>query len=126
MGDKKNSGDKKKKKKGKKADSAQPTVSAALLQEKATTVAKKVKTLAENPMVAEVVATALIATAAALKDTNKTRRLAEDAGDELTKLGKAGAEKGSALWQLALDVGRRALDALENEEPRKAKKPKKA
>ena len=58
-------GEKKKKKKAKKAANPEVANTAELLQEKATKVARKVKALAENPVVAEVVATALIATAAA-------------------------------------------------------------
>ena len=75
------------------------------------------KTLSQNPLVADVVAAALVATAAALKDSNKARKLAEDAGDEVTALSKAGADRGSALWKLAVDVGRGALEAFNEEAP---------
>ena len=70
------------------------------------------KALAQNPLVADVVAAALVATASALKDSNKARKLATEAGDELTKLSKAGAEKGNALWEMALQIGRRSLEAM--------------
>jgi hypothetical protein len=68
------------------------------------------KSLAQNPLVADVVAAALVATAAAIKDSNKARKLAEVAGDELEALAKEGADRGNAMWQLALIVGRRALE----------------
>ena len=68
------------------------------------------RALTRNPLVADIVATTLVATAAALKDSKKARRLAAEAGDELETLAKEGAERGNAMWQLALDVGRRALD----------------
>jgi hypothetical protein len=89
--------DKKKKKKDKKSGKgAQP--------------AKRLRNLvAENPVVANIVASALVATAAAIKDPAKARQLAAQAGDQLTDLAKEGADRGNAMWQLALDVGRRAL-----------------
>ena len=68
------------------------------------------KSLAQNPLVADVVAAALVATAAAIKDSNKARKLAEVAGDELEALAKEGVDRGNAMWQLALTVGRRALE----------------
>lgn len=70
------------------------------------------KALAENALIADVVAAALVATASALKDSNRARALANDAGEELNKLSKAGAERGSALWDLALQIGRRSLETL--------------
>jgi hypothetical protein len=70
------------------------------------------KALAKNPLAAEIVASALVATAAALRDSKKARQLAADAGDELSKLSAAGAKRGEALWELALDIGRRSLEAL--------------
>jgi hypothetical protein len=74
--------------------------------------ATSLKSLAQNPLVADIVAAALVSTAAAIKDSRKARQLAEQAGEELTALAKDGAEKGNAMWQLALDVGRRAIDSL--------------
>jgi hypothetical protein len=88
--------DKKKKKKDKKNSAASPIGG--------------LKSLSQNPLVADVVAAALVATAAAIKDSNKARKLAEVAGDEIEALAKEGAERGNAMWQLALDVGRRALE----------------
>jgi hypothetical protein len=89
--------------------------------------AKTLKALAQNPLVADVVAAALVATSAALKDSKKAQRLASEAGDELEALAKKGAEQGKAMWQLALQIGRRALDELAAEpaEPAKPKPPAK-
>jgi hypothetical protein len=73
---------------------------------------KKVKEWSQNPLVADVVAAALVATASALKDSRKAQRLAVEAGDEIEKLSKKGAERGSALWQMALEIGRRSLEEI--------------
>jgi hypothetical protein len=105
--------DKKKKTKGKQGGST------------ARKAVKGLKAAAQNPLVADIVATALVATAAALKNPKKARQLAEQAGDEITALSKKGAEQGNAMWQLALDVGRRAMDALAREGKGKAAKPAK-
>jgi hypothetical protein len=105
--------DKKKKTKGKQGGS---TVRKA---------AKGIKAAAQNPLVADVVAAALVATAAALKNPKKARQLAEQAGDEITALSKKGAEQGNAMWQLALDVGRRAMESLAGDGKGKAAKPAK-
>lgn len=82
------------------------------------------KSLADNPLVADVVAAALVATASALKDSRKARQLAVEAGDDLRKLNKEGAERGSALWEMALEIGRRSLDALAPSELGEKKKAK--
>src|SRR5690348_8435100 len=80
------------------------------------------RALAQNPLVADVVAAALVATASALKDSKKARRLATQAADELGKLSKVGAEQGNALWDMALQIGRRSLEALTAEDaPKRAK-----
>ena len=99
-----------KKKKNEKKKSSAGTASATL------------RTLSKNPLVADVVAAALVATASALKDSNKARRLAEDAGDELP-LAKEGADA-AVPWQLALQVGRHAMETLAKE-PAKRSKPSK-
>jgi hypothetical protein len=83
------------------------------------------KALARNPLVGDVVAAALVATASALKDPKRARALASDASDELGKLSKAGAEAGNALWDMALEIGRRSLEALRSEDAVKPAKPKK-
>ncbi|HKC04031.1 MAG TPA: hypothetical protein VKC17_12105 [Sphingomicrobium sp.] len=99
--------DKKKKKKDKKAAKSDLAV-------------KRLQSLAENPMVANIVASALVATAAAIKDPAKARKLAAQAGDQLTDLAKDGVDRGNAMWQLALDVGRRALEEFGVKEATKA------
>ena len=85
-----------------------------------------IKALAKNPLVADVVAAALVATASALKDSRRARALASEAGDELAKLSRAGARQGEALWDMALQIGRRSLEALGTEEAPKRSKTKKA
>jgi hypothetical protein len=77
------------------------------------------KALAANPMVADIVAAALVATAAALKDSKRARALASDAGDELARLSKTGAKSGEALWDMALQIGRRSLEAMVAPKPAK-------
>ena len=78
--------------------------------------AKGLQALTENPLVADVVAAALVSMAAALKDSDKARRLANDAGEQLDALSKKSARHGNAMWDLALDVGRRTLETLTLEE----------
>jgi hypothetical protein len=77
--------------------------------------ADTLKALAQNPIVADVVAAALVGMASALKDSDKARKLANKAGDQLNALSKTSAKKGNAMWDLALDVGRRTLDTLADE-----------
>lgn len=89
--------------------------------------AKRLKAMTTNPMVADIVASALVGAAAALKDAKKARQLAAHAGDELETLARQGAERGNAMWQLALDIGRRSLESLaRDEKPGKAKTAAKA
>ena len=82
------------------------------------------KAMTENPLVADVVAAALVATAAALKDSKKARRLAGEAGEQLTDIRKGSTDRGNAMWDLALDVGRRTLETLANEASGKSGKGK--
>lgn len=106
--------DKKKKKKDKKTKSA-----AAGTAEKAV---NSLKALSQNPFVADIVAAALVGAAAALKDSKKARRLASEAGDELDRMSRKGIERGEAMWDMALDIGRRSLEALSPEvAPKRAK-----
>ena len=80
--------------------------------------ATTLKSLAQNPVVADIVAAALVATASALKDSKRARALASDAGDELAKISKAGAKQGEALWEMALQIGRRSLEAALSDDSR--------
>ena len=77
--------------------------------------ADTLKALALNPIVADVVAAALVGMASALKDSDKARKLANKAGDQLDALSKTNAKKGNAMWDMALDIGRRTLDTLADE-----------
>ena len=85
--------------------------------------AKRLKAMSDNPLVADIVASALVGAAAALKDANTARKLAAHAGDEIESLAKQGAKRGNAMWQLALDIGRRSLESLTaDDKPAKTKK----
>ena len=77
---------------------------------------KSLQALSSNPLVADVVAAALVSMAAALKDSEKAKRLANDASDQLSDISKKSAKQGGAMWDLALDIGRRTLEALASEE----------
>ena len=76
---------------------------------------KTMKALADNPLVADIVAAALVGMAAALKDSDKAKKLAGKASDQLGKMNKTSAKQGGAMWDLALNVGRQALEALAEE-----------
>jgi hypothetical protein len=93
---------------------------------KVSKIGKRLEELSNNRMVADIVAAALVATASALKDSKRAKALAASAGDELENLAKEGAERGNAMWKLALEVGRRAIDTIAGEEAKRAKpaKPK--
>ena len=76
---------------------------------------KSLKALADNPLVADIVAAALVGMATALKDSEQAKQLAGKAGDQLNKMSKRSNKQGSAMWDLALDVGRQTLEALAKE-----------
>lgn len=78
--------------------------------------AKTLQSLTQNPLVADVVAAALVSMAAALKDSDKAKRMASDAGDQLSDLSKSSAKHGGAMWDLALDIGRRTIETLAGEQ----------
>jgi hypothetical protein len=103
----------KKKKKDKKHDKHDNGAALAKAPKKP---AKALKAITQNPLVADVVAAALISMAAALKDSDKAKRIASDAGDQLDELSKKSAKQGGVTWDLALDIGRRTLEALAGEE----------
>jgi hypothetical protein len=109
--DKKKKNDKKRDKKGNSSALGKaPKKAAAGLQ-----------ALTSNPLVADVVAAALVSMAAALKDSDKAKRLANDAGDQLADVSKKSAKQGGIMWDLALDIGRRTIEALAGEEQPKGK-----
>ena len=107
---------KKKKNKGKKRDKDQ---SAGLFSPKTM---KRLQAISSNPLVADVVAATLVSAASALRDSKKAQQLAANAGNELEELAHRGAQSGNALWQLALDVGRKSLEALAGENGAKPRK----
>ncbi|HEY0311062.1 MAG TPA: hypothetical protein VGC56_01055 [Allosphingosinicella sp.] len=81
--------------------------------------------LAEQPVVSEAVAAALLAAAAALRDTGATKRAAKGsanaAADAAGATGKQASLLGDALKSVAIDVARRTVAAWEEN----AKAPKK-
>lgn len=85
-----------------------------------------VSKIGDNPVVAEVVAAALVATAAALRNPKQARRMASDAAGELEGAIQEGGQKTSAFWQLALDVARRSIETLEAEAKSTASKKKRS
>ena len=96
---------------------------AAATVESAVRAAKdKVVEIATKPIVAEIVAATLLAAAAALRNPEKARQLAHSAGDELEGIAKDAAGKGGAFWQLATDVARRTIAALDEDQPGGGKK----
>jgi hypothetical protein len=114
--------DKKKKPKGKKDKKATSGIALSKAPKAVKKASKSLQALTQNPLVADVVAAALVSMAAALKDSDKARRLASEATDELSALSKKAAKDGNAMWDLALDIGRRTLHSLtdtdENRRPR--------
>ena len=108
----------KKKAKGKKAKTANP----GKKFRKATERAAK---LAANPIVAEIVAAALIAAAAAVRNPDKARSVAKAAGDELSGAAKTVTRQGGAFWSLAVDIARRSVEALAKDGGGKSAKGKK-
>ena len=83
--------------------------------------AKSLQALSENPLVADVVAAALVSMAAALKDCDKARRLANGCGRPADSLSKKSTEQGMRMWDLALDVGRKDARDLAEEFPTRGK-----
>ena len=72
----------------------------------------KADTARSKPDVAEIVAAALVGAAAALRDPTKARQLAASVGEEIEQAAKGAAGQGAAIWQLAMDVAKRSVDAL--------------
>jgi hypothetical protein len=105
----------KKKKPDDKAKKRKKTGKAGAAAKAPRKVARKLQALSDNPLVADIVAAALVGMASALKDSDKARKLADKAGDELGQMGKSSAKQGGAMWDLALKVGRDTLAALADE-----------
>lgn len=108
-------------------DTKNPKAAKAAKAKKSATGAAKIqkvaKRVAKDPMTTEVVAATLVAAAAALRNPKKAQALALEAGDDIKKAASSGV-KGSALWQLALDVARRSIDEIGKEDGKKVKKAK--
>jgi hypothetical protein len=85
-------------------------------------VVRGAKKIAQNPATSEIVAATLVAAAAALRDPKRARALATEAGQEIKQAAKSGVDSGSALWQLAMDVARRSIDAIGGDSGGKGKK----
>ena len=120
----KKGGTDKPKKSGKPKAKAATKPAAAKVSTMAKAAAEKAADLASNPIVAEIVAATLVAAAAAIRDPKKARQIAAAAGDELQTATKGAGKSGEAMWQLAMEVGRRSLDALGADD--KSKRAKKA
>ena len=73
---------------------------------------KSLRALAENPILADVVAAALVGMASALKDSDKAKQLASDSGDQLNAMSKKAGRQGNEMWDLALEIGRNVLQTL--------------
>jgi hypothetical protein len=101
-----------------------PKKAAKVLTKAPKKAAKSLKAVSQNPLVADVVAAALVAMASALKDSDKARRLASEAGEELNALAKKSAKEGNAMWEMALDIGRRTLGELTGDEVPRSKSSK--
>ena len=91
---------------------AAKSASSAKVKKTLTKAKTKAVKLASNPVVAEVVASTLVAAAAAMRNPKKARAMAAEAADELNEMAGQAAKKSGALWQLALDLARRSIDAL--------------
>ena len=91
---------------------------------KTESVIAKAGKIAGNALVEEIVAAALVAAAAAIRDPKKARAVAAATGDELKVLTKGAAKEGSALWSLALEVARGAIDSHHSAKPAEAITPK--
>jgi hypothetical protein len=77
-------------------------------------IGKKAMKLADNPVVSEVVAAALLSAAAALRENDGARRKAVKAGnvalDAAERMTKDSGKVGDSLRKLALDLARKTLD----------------
>ena len=107
-----------------KAKKAAPKKAPAKVKKTLTKAKSKAVKLATNPVVAEVVASTLVAAAAAMRNPKKARAMAAEAADELNEMAGQAASKSGALWQLALDLARRSIDALGGDDGGKKAKPK--
>lgn len=91
-------------------------------------IGKKAMKLADNPVVSEVVAAALLSAAAALRENEGARRKAVKAGkvalDAAEGLTRDSGKTGDKLRKLALDLARRTLDNWDRDDAPAAAPPK--
>lgn len=83
-------------------------------------VSKTARKLAEQPVVSETVAAAMLAAAAALRDPPATKRAAGAAAGAAGEAGQEALRLGDSLRKLAIDMARRTIDAWEAAEPASA------
>ncbi|HYG48093.1 MAG TPA: hypothetical protein VD846_09145 [Allosphingosinicella sp.] len=79
--------------------------------------------LAEQPVVSEAVAAAMLAAAAALRDPPATKRAAGAAADAAGEAGQEALRLGDSLRKLAIDMARRTLDAWDSADSKPAVAP---
>lgn len=93
-------------------------------------IGKQAMKLADNPVVSEVVAAALLSAAAALRENDGARRKAVKAGkvalDAAEGLTRDSGKTGDKLRKLALDLARRTLDNWDRDDAPAAAPPKPA
>ena len=91
-------------------------------------IGKKAMKLADNPVVSEVVAAALLSAAAALRENDGARRKAVKAGkvalDAAEGLTRDTGKTGNSLRKLALDLARRTLDTWDRPDSPSAAAPR--
>ena len=83
-------------------------------------IGRKAMKLADNPVVSEVVAAALLSAAAALRENDGARGKAVKAGkvalDAAEGLTRSSSKVGDSLRKLALDLARRTLDSWDGQD----------
>lgn len=78
---------------------------------------KEALKLAKEPAVAEIVATALLSAAAALRGDKAVAKASKEGGEAAADAGRQASKIGDSLRVLALDLARRTLDNWERPAP---------
>jgi hypothetical protein len=118
--------DKKGKKKGRKKDASESEAAAPKLPEGLVRAGRAAMKLAEQPVVSEAVAAALLAAAAALRDgpaVKKDAAAGEAAQGAGTEPPQQTSALGDTLKSIALDVAKRTMEAWEESGKRARKRP---
>ncbi len=117
--------------KDKKAGGGKKKIAGVRVPKKIRKLGAKAMDLAQEPVVADIVAAALLSAAAALRDGKDARRAAKAAGAAGAEAAKAAGEAareagkvGDSLRKLAFDLARRTLDSWDS--PAKGAKPPKS